>query len=203
MAAVSVRNTRGPRLTPRKPAASAADSSSPVSPPSGPISSSTLVADPSAAASRVVACVDSRSALVAGGRASSQARQLIGGRRSGSRLRPHCSHAAIAIARQCPNFRSACGAPMCTMVRSVVTGTMRVTPSSVVFCTTRSMRSLREIPWTSVTSTADSRSTEECSPTLTVTRSLLPASIVAENSPPVPSNRVSGSPARKRRTRNT
>ena len=42
-------------------------------------------------------------------------------------------------------------------MRSVSTGTMRHTPSSVAFCTTTSMRSPREIPCASVTRSGDSR----------------------------------------------
>ena len=47
---------------------------------------------------------------------------------------------------------------------------MRATPSSVAFCTMKSMRSARAMHCTSVTASGDSRSTVRASPTATATR---------------------------------
>ncbi len=65
-------------------------------------------------------------------------------------MRPLCSQAAMVIARQCASLRCAWAASRRTTLRSVSTGTSPVTPSSVAFCITRSMRSPRETPWASV-----------------------------------------------------
>ena len=87
-----------------------------------------------------------------------QSPSAAGSRTSGTRLRPHCSQAEIAMACQCSSLRARCFASSFTTERSASTGTMRVTPSSVAFCTMRSMRSPRATPCSSVTCSGDSRS---------------------------------------------
>ena len=89
----------------------------------------------------------------------------------GTRVRALCSQAATAIACQCTSLRCACVPSSLTTLRSVSTGISLATPSSVAFCTTRSMRSPREMPWARVIASGDSRSVRCCSPTTTVTAS--------------------------------
>ena len=107
------------------------------------------------------------------------------------------------IARQWASLRWAWLASRRTTLRSVSTGTRLVTPSSVAFCITRSMRSPRETPWASVSDSGDSRSTARSSPTATVTMLAVKASMRAAYSPPVPLKSVSASPTRSRSTRVT
>ena len=124
-----------------------------------------------------------------------------GGTSRGRRLRPLCSQAETAIARQWSSLRAACGALKRTTLRSVRSGTMLDAPSSVAFCTTRSMRSPRETPWARVSDSGDSRSIACASPTATSTFSPCTASMVAAYCPPPPLNRVSACPGRSRSTR--
>ena len=109
------------------------------------------------------------------------------------RLRPHCSHAAMAIASQCACLLC----PLCvasfTTLRSVMRGTIRVTPSSVAFCTMASIRSPRAMPCSSVMCRFDSRSTRDARPLHDHLRALHLGER-ASYSPPRPSNRVSVSP---------
>ena len=92
------------------------------------------------------------------GRAALQASgpSVRGSAMTGILARPHCSQAEIAIARQCADFLSRLAASSLTTLRAVATGTIAATPSSVAFCTTRSMRSARAMPCTSVNASGDS-----------------------------------------------
>ena len=58
--------------------------------------------------------------------------------------------------RQCADFRARPSASSFTTLRAVATGSIAATPSSVAFCTTISMRSVRAMPWTSVMASGDS-----------------------------------------------
>ena len=107
---------------------------------------------------------------------------------AGRRLRPHCSQALTATERQCAAFDAACGSSRRTTLRWLKTGTMRATPSSVAFCTMKSMRSPRGMHCTSVTASGDSRSTARPSPTAAVTREPRTLATVAANSRPSPAN---------------
>ena len=84
---------------------------------------------------------------------------------TGRRLRPHCSQALTATERQCAAFDAAWGSSSRTTLRWLKTGMMRATPSSVAFCTMKSMRSPRGMHCTSVTASGDSRSISRPSPT--------------------------------------
>ena len=81
---------------------------------------------------------------------------VIGSPSRGSLARPHCSQAAMTMPRQCADLRARPSASSFTTLRAVATGTIAATPSSVAFCTTRSMRSVRAMPCTSVTASGDS-----------------------------------------------
>ena len=95
-----------------------------------------------------------------GGQQAAQAvcRQRRHARRPARRARSPRARDCGRIARrprsrsacQCSRLRSRCFASSLTTERSASTGTMRVTPSSVAFCTMRSMRSPRAMPCSSV-----------------------------------------------------
>ncbi len=86
------------------------------------------------------------------------------------------------------------------MLRWLSTGTIRATPSSVAFCTMKSMRSPRGTHCTSVMANGDSRSTLRLSPTAADTRAPRTDSIAPVNSRPSPLNKISSSPLRARNT---
>ena len=173
------------------------------SPPSGPINS---VALRSAGRSRArvldPGCSRNLDSPSAAGCASHFSKGS-GGKTSGSQVRPLCSQAAATTPCQCCKRLAACAASSFTTLRSVITGTSRATPSSVAFCITRSMRSPRETPCTSVRRSGDSRST--ATGTAAVTHTVLPriSAMLAVASCPQPSNSTSSSPGTRRNTRAT
>ena len=83
----------------------------------------------------------------------------------------------------------------------VNTGVMRSTPSSVAFCTTKSMRSPREMPCTRWIFSGDSAVFLTASWTSSVARSRAILLIVADHSPSSALKACTVSPARRRRTR--
>ncbi|AOS80982.1 hypothetical protein Q5W_19430 [Hydrogenophaga sp. PBC] len=118
----------------------------------------------------------------------------------GTRLRPHCSHAACAMARQCACFFAARSPERRSTPCCVCSGAMRATPSSVAFSTSQSMRSFAGMPMASVTSRAASRSMASCASTRTAT-SLRPMRRTrAVHWPPWPLNSVISSPGCRRST---
>jgi len=145
MGAVSVRRVRGPSRRPMKPYWMACRISSLLRPPSGPTRRVTLVwggwsaprFSPSAGFST------SLRPEPAWFRASSSG---VISRSSGSRFRPHCSQALMTISRQWRSRFSARSLASRTTQRWVSTGVMVVTPSSVAFWTTWSIRSPFDTP---------------------------------------------------------
>src|SRR6185437_1048443 len=202
MAAVSVRSTRGPMRTAVKLERRATSCSLSVSPPSGPINTVTPAALTLTSSIDTSLIGESSSRVIRGSTPLPRnSKRSVGCVISGTLLRPHCSQAATAIARQCWSFLSACFASRRTTLRSVKTGTMREPPSSVAFCRIQSMRSPREIPCASVSGRGDSRFAACSGPTSTRTVSRRNSRIVAAYSAPFPLNSVRGSPARSRSTR--
>jgi len=119
---------------------------------------------------------------------------------TGRRLRPHCSQAPTATARQCAAFDCAWASSSRTTLRWLKTGWMRRTPSSVAFCTMKSMRSPRGTHCSSVTASGDSRSTAAPGPTVTITREPRTEEISPASSRPSPLNSTRASPLRARST---
>ena len=123
---------------------------------------------------------------------------------SGTRLRPHCSQADAATARQCATRLAARSPSRRTTLRRVMTGTIRVAPSSTAFCTVTSIFSPVCKAWTRTKSKGDSRSTLRLDKTSTTVRSLRERphdSMRHSYSPPRPSNNVTASPTPNRSTR--
>ncbi len=131
---------------------------------------------------------------------ASQSSSACSGWTVGSVLRPHCSQALIATCRQCWIFLSARSPASLTPVRSVNSGAIACTPSSVDFCTIQSMRSPRERAMPRWICRGDSRSTSRRVPVFTCTRFLSIATISPGYSPPLPSNRINGSPTQSQYT---
>ncbi len=105
-------------------------------------------------------------------------------RTSGTRLRPHCSHAATTIWRQWARRFSPRSPSGTRALRVVSTGWIAAAPSSTALRTAWSMASLAAMPWASVTASALSRSTgSKASMRATASRLSARASVAA-NSPP-------------------
>ena len=179
------------------PAVLAAAISSGARPPSGPTSR----AD-GAAGSAASECSPSGANTTPPPRhVSSQARSVATARISGTRLRPHCSHAATAICRQCASRLSQRSPGGSGPLRSVSSGWIAETPSSVALRTARSIASLAATACASVTASGDSRSVASNASMRTAASRLPTSAIVAAYSPPVPVNSVNASPAPSRTTR--
>jgi hypothetical protein len=88
-----------------------------------------------------------------------------------------------------------------TTERSACTGRMALTPSSVALRTTQSMRSLRQTPCSSTSSSGDSRSAARGARTTSSIARLSTSATSAANSKPLPSNNTTASPGRARSTR--
>ena len=120
----------------------------------------------------------------AAGSDCNQAARVLTPCTSGTRLPPHCSLDATATLCQWAIFLSARSPDKRNTLRSVIRGWMLVTPSSVAFSTSQSIRSLAGMPTARCTRGPASRSTAVCAPTRTCT-SLRPMWVmVASNSPP-------------------
>jgi hypothetical protein len=131
MAAVSARNTRGPRLTGQmKDVRRMTSSSRGENPPSGPTSSAPAAGGIGAGEERSTAAASSRD----WGQDPSRSEKLTGALTWGTLSRSHCSAASTAI--DCIRLRL-----IRPFVCSVNTGRMAETPSSLAFCTTSSVAS--------------------------------------------------------------
>ncbi len=119
---------------------------------------------------------------------------------SGTRLRPHCSQAAITTLRQCSTRRSARSLDSLTTERSLAIGTILATPSSVDFCRVISMRSPLDTHCASAIARGDSRSTGCLEITWACVLPREPRVSSAVHSPPSPLNRITVSPRRRRST---
>ena len=122
-------------------------------------------------------------------------------RTSGTRFRPHCSHAAIATRFQWASFFASRSALRRTTDFTVRTGCIVATPSSMAFWMVKSIFSPEETACTRVTASGDSRSSAECSPISTSTPLCPIFDMRAAYSPPRPLKTAIGSPSRRRSTR--
>ncbi|MPN22394.1 hypothetical protein SDC9_169777 [bioreactor metagenome] len=109
------------------------------------------------------------------------ASRSIAGRISGTRLRPHCSQAAIAIFCHCWSFLFRRSLSSLTPQRSEKSGVMRLTPSSIDFWIVNSIFSPRDITWPRWICNGDSRSSSSALSTFTSTLFLLAWVISASN----------------------
>ena len=120
--------------------------------------------------------------------------KVSGGATCKTRLRPHCSLAATAMACQCANFLSERSPLSFKTLLSAVMGKSVLAPSSVAFSSNQSMRSLAVMPDHRWMRTANSRSVSMRCVTRTPT-SLRPMWVMtATHSPPSPLNKVISSP---------
>ena len=203
-AAVSARKIRGPKLAGIHPPDSIADSSSAVNPDSGPHKKTTSVFStptPSSAvsadSSESPARGDSKIRRESGNGRDRNSRRFTGSPTVGTRARPHCSQAAIASrrARSAENFAAA--------VFAVSSGTISSAPNSVIFSTAQSILPGAHKPCPTRIRIPASAGGDGRRETIRAVPASAPSeTISAMNSLPFPSNKITASPARIRKTRN-
>ena len=202
-AAVSARKIRGPKLAGIHPPDSIADSSSAVNPDSGPHKKTTSVfpapipTPSSADSSEPPARGDSKIRRESGNGRDRNSRRFTGSPTVGTRARPHCSQAAIASrrARSAENFAAA--------VFAVSSGTISSAPNSVIFSTAQSILPGAHKPCpTRIRIPASAGGGGRRETIRAVPASAPSETISAMNSLPFPSNKITASPARIRKTRN-
>ena len=202
-AAVSARKIRGPKLAGIHPPDSIADSSSAVNPDSGPHKKTTSVfpvptpTPSSADSSEPPARGDSKIRRESGNGRDRNSRRLVNPPTVGTRARPHCSQAAIASrrARSAENFAAA--------VFAVSSGTISSAPNSVIFSTAQSILPGAHKPCpTRIRIPASAGGGGRRETIRAVPASAPSETISAMNSLPFPSNKITASPARIRKTRN-
>ena len=130
----------------------------------------------------------SRIAVPARARSASQSSRVRGASSTGTELRPHCSHAPSAMRRHRRSRASALPGSSRTTPRAVHRGTIRVTPSSTLFCTANSMRSPRLTPSARTMARGDSGSAGTGSINSTCTSLRRTEASIARYSSPRPSN---------------
>ncbi len=170
-----------PRVTPARTARAI---SSGVSPPSGPISTSRRLQGAGSVGS-VVAASGASTIPARAPRAVTQPDNGCTSCTAGTRLRPHCSHAALrdlSPVRKAPVAALAVGKARAALAHHRPD---RAAPISTALRTTKSVVSLAAIACTSVTASGESRSIGSNASRRTHALRLSARTSVAANSPPV------------------